>query len=252
MSDISVHLTRFPQADLSKKDTSLTESMALVSRVVQIGLAWRSRNKIRVRQPLQTLSVSESLTDDFLEIVKDELNIKEIHIDPSLRDKVTEIIKPDGKKLWKKLWSDFKDVLSAGKRWDFEMQKDGTVKVAWYVLEINEFERSFIKTDESLDVEVEDGIVVSIDGMITPALEKEWYIRDLVRYIQEARKEAWYDIADRIQLSLSPSFSVVWFEEYIQVETLSTIVDYQGKEWKSDYSQTVVLWDDEVVIALQR
>lgn len=248
MTDISVHLTRFPVADLDLKDEALGASMALVSRIVQIGLAWRSRNKIRVRQPLATMSVSEHLDADFVDIIKDELNVKDLVIDTTLRDKVTEIIKPDGKKLGKKLGSDFKKVLMAAKSGDFVDNGDGTVTVSDIVLSADEYERSYIKTDETLDVEVQDGIVVWIDAEITPALTQEWYVRDMVRHIQESRKEAWYDIADRIQLGLSGDFDYSGRESYIQEETLSTLTDVT--QW--DYTKTVTLGDTDVIMVLQR
>jgi isoleucyl-tRNA synthetase len=69
-------------------------------------------------------------------------------------------------------------------------------------------------------------MVISMDSEITPELKNEGYIRDIVRHIQESRKEADYKVDDRIQVSISGCDEVISnFKEYIQNETLSTIVD---------------------------
>jgi len=69
-------------------------------------------------------------------------------------------------------------------------------------------------------------MVISMDSYITPELKNEGYIRDIVRHIQESRKEADYKVDDRIKVSISGCDEVIKnFKEYIQNETLSTIVD---------------------------
>lgn len=93
------------------------------------------------------------------------------------------------------------------------------------MLEVGEFEIDYMSTDPQFDGEVADGLVLSFDATITPELELEGYARDLIRQIQDARKEADYDLADRIQLSLDESLGLKeQFGELICEETLSSFV----------------------------
>lgn len=115
------------------------------------------------------------------------------------------------------------------------------------------FEISYVKTDPSQDLDVDDGIVVKADRTITPELETEGYARDLVRYIQDARKEADYHLADRIQLSLTGSklstTLTEQFAEYIQNETLSTFVESIENP---DISKEVTLANETIIFALKK
>lgn len=141
---------------------------------------------------------------------------------------------PNGRLIGPKYGADVKMIIAEAKAGNFVEHEDGTVSVAHFRLQADEFEISYIKNDTTLDLEVENGIVVSIDGTITPELELEGYTRDLVRVIQDSRKDAGYDIADRIKLSIMGDATFVanliqQFGNYVQEETLSTIVDNVDK-----------------------
>ena len=151
---------------------------------------------------MQTITIGFELEEHFNEIIRDELNIKEIVLDKSINQKVTKICKPNARLIGPKYGKDVQKIIQAGKAGDFVEQEDGSVKIEHRVLQAEEFEFDYVKTDETLDVEAADGMVIAIDPVITPELEAEGYARDLVRFIQEARKEANYNIDDRIQLGV--------------------------------------------------
>lgn len=158
----------------------------------------------------------------------------------SINSLVTKICKPDGKYVGETFGSKTKEIFAAAKSGDFTENKDGTISVVGEVIPAGAYEISYVKTDAKQDIDVDNGIVVKANWMITPELELEGYARDLVRFIQDGRKEADYDLADRIQLSLNGehlAFSLIEkFTPYIQDETLSTLVDVIEKP---DFSKEV-------------
>jgi len=103
------------------------------------------------------------------------------------------------------------------------------------------------------DVDVDKGIVVKANWMITPELELEGYARDLVRYIQDGRKEADYDLADRIQLTINGDHLAVslieQFTAYIQDETLSTIATVIEHP---DLSKEVEIGDHTIIFSIKK
>jgi len=99
----SVHLTDFPVADESLIDSKLNEEMAKVRDIISLGLQLRAQAKVKVRQPLQAASIKrQALSEDLINIIKEELNIKEVKIDESQEEsikldiKITEDLKLEG------------------------------------------------------------------------------------------------------------------------------------------------------------
>jgi len=221
----SVHLLDFPTINKNLIDTKMSEDISKIQTIVKLWLSWRARNKIRVRQPLSNITIWFDLEDYLKDIILEELNIKTIKFDLQINNKVQKIIKPNGKILWKKFWSDFKKILDLAKSWIFDDIWDWKVKVEDFILEQWEYEIDYINKDSNFDIEVWDGMVIFIDPIITPELEKEWWARDLIRSIQDCRKEADFDISDRISLQIDwdSAWFVDMFANYIEQETLSKI-----------------------------
>ena len=120
------------------------------------------------------------------------------------------------------------------------------------LLPVGSYEISYIKTNESEDIEVDNGIVMSIDWTITPELEREGYARDLIRAIQDARKEANYDIADRIQLSITGAYASELVQHHgstLQEETLSTLVTSLED---SDFKKNLNLGDHTITLSIKK
>lgn len=222
----SVHLQDFPILHITK-NTALSDQMNIAQDIVRMGLAARGKKNIRVRQPLAALTLGSSLDQYYLDIIAEELNIKSVHSDPSLNTHVTKICKPDGKIIGQLFGWATKEIFALAKSGQFVEGSDGTVVVGEWLLPDWSYEISYIKTDESEDIEVDNGIVMKIDWTITPELEREGYARDLMRSIQDARKEADYDIADRIQLEITGNYAEELINHHwatLQEETLSTII----------------------------
>jgi len=93
----SVHLTDWPVAHFQESDRELLEKTKQAQDIISILLAARSRKTIRVRQPLQSITVGVEIDDYFKDIIADECNVKEVKVDVTINKLVTKICKPDGK-----------------------------------------------------------------------------------------------------------------------------------------------------------
>jgi isoleucyl-tRNA synthetase len=74
----SVHLEMFPEVDESLIDLELSEAMDKTKKIINLGLAWRVNHKLKVRQPLKSVTIGEKLSDYYKNILKEELNVKEV------------------------------------------------------------------------------------------------------------------------------------------------------------------------------
>jgi isoleucyl-tRNA synthetase len=221
--------------------------------IVSLWLSLRWQKKIRVKQPLSRLILSSSAlywfldaentrSKFYLDIIKEELNIKKIEFDKTLEDKVQAVCKPNARLLGKKFGKDMQTVITAAKSGNFVLQDNGHVLVAGqYDLTPEEFEIEYAKWDVPFDVAINGSLIVALDDTLTDELRLEWDARDLIRYIQEARKAADYNMDTRIELAIDlpqdaqqakdmPYKSdiqalLTQFGELITGETLATLVD---------------------------
>ncbi|MDP2091217.1 MAG: isoleucine--tRNA ligase [Candidatus Gracilibacteria bacterium] len=221
----SVHLTNFPIYNSSLIDEKLNADTDKVQKIITLGLAWRANQKIRVRQPLKSITITEKLDNYYEEIIKEELNIKEIIIVDG-NSLAKQICKPNGRAIGPKFGGDVKFIMSEAKSGNFEVLDNGNIKVGEFVLEEGDFELVFESGDAGSLIEAGFGMVISMDKNITDELKLEGFARDLVRHIQEARKEADYNVDDRIKVNISGLDEVIkLFNNNIETETLSNIVE---------------------------
>jgi isoleucyl-tRNA synthetase len=124
----SVHLSDFPKADSSLIDEKLNADMDLCQKVINLGLSLRTAQKIRVRQPLQSISIGENLSNYYKDIIKEELNIKEV-IEVESSSIAKKICKPNGRLIGPKFGKDVKQIMTEAKSGNFEEVDENTVKV---------------------------------------------------------------------------------------------------------------------------
>ena len=233
----SVHLSRYPKADKAMIDDALMQEMFITKTIVSLGLASRSKLKIKVRQPLQKVQIalaeqySGDLNSDQLEIIKEELNIKELELIDNPGDLATVIAKPNAKLLGPKYGKEVQSIIQTAKSGKFERLENGNLKVLDYELLPEEMEIAYLGK-EGQDIETEAGILVALDSSITPELEMEGQARDIVRQIQELRKKANYKVDDRIQVALVGVSEKLQkdYAEYIKSETLATSLETEISE----------------------
>jgi len=233
----SVHLTRYPVPDKETRDPKLMEEMFAVKTIVSLGLASRAKNKIKVRQPLAKVQVAlgdqydKKVLNDQIEIIKEELNVKDIELIDNPKDLAEVIARPNAKLLGPKYGKDVQKIIIEAKNGKFEKLDNGNIKILEFELTPDEMEIAYLGK-EGMDVETEEGILIALDTKITPELKLEGQARDLVRQIQEMRKSADYKVDDRIQIAIigTDDDLIEKFGNYIKTETLSTSIEEDIKD----------------------
>ncbi len=256
----SVHLCNWPDANKDMIRQDLNDEMAVVRRIVNLGHAVRSKAQIKVRQPLAKVQVGlpESLNKDIVlaqkEVICEELNVKDLEILTEVGEVVNKVVKPDAKKLGPKYGKDVQKIIQSVKAGDFEELKNGNIKVGDFELEPDEVEIGF-KGAEGYDVQGEAGFVVVLDTDITEDLRNEGHAREIVRFVQELRKQADYEVYERIYLQVKAedeiANAVTSFADYIKRETLAIELQ-QGGEFIWDREDEVEIDGNKVVIGVRR
>ncbi|MCD5374976.1 isoleucine--tRNA ligase [Candidatus Gracilibacteria bacterium] len=245
----SVHLSDFPTADSSLINEQMAEDMALCQKVINLGLSLRTAQKIRVRQPLASISIGQSLSDYYKDIIKEELNVKDVfEVDSS--SIAQKICKPNGRLIGPKFGKNVKDIMTQAKSGNFEEIDENTVKVGEFILEGDDFEMAYITDGDSDNIESGFGMVISMNLEISAELKTEGYARDIVRHIQEARKEAGYQVDDRITLNIIVTDLDAILASYdIASETLSTL---DSSLTSGDIEKEIELGDTTAKIILKK
>lgn len=238
----SVHLAQWVKADTSVIDPVLMEQMALVQRLVSMGLAARNSVELGVRQPLTsvTFGVTRASERDtvtrYAELIKEELNVKAVELLSEGEGVTSYKLSPVFAKLGKKLKQDMgavKDALTNAQpdqaaRWGRALLNDEAI-----TLEVNDKTFELVPDEVQVNQEASEGYVVyedkgyvvAIDTHITPELLSERLSREVVRRIQTLRKDADFDIDDRIlvfyQATDQMRDAIQAHQAYIQGETLA-------------------------------
>ena len=239
----SVHLRDYPCPKPERRNLPLEFRMAAVRRAVSMGRALRSQYGIKVRQPLTTAEVVTRNTDEktalleMAEIIREELNVKEIIFKDNEEDLVEYEVKANFRILGKELGKDMK---AAAERIEALSQTEiqGVLEGASLSLDITGAggnTRSIVITADKLDIRRnekanlrvlnEGTLTVGLNTEITRELSMEGDIRDLIRGVQNARKESGLSVTDRIRLTVygSDSLKQAWdrFGSEVAAETLA-------------------------------
>ncbi|MEN6479070.1 MAG: class I tRNA ligase family protein [Anaerolineales bacterium] len=266
----SIHHTYWPTVVKGADDDELLHQMALAREIASLGLAARSTVNIKVRQPLARALVyaegkHSELPPELVEIVADELNVKSLAFVAEEGQLVTYRLVADGRQLGPKFGKAFPQVRTALATLD----PAATVRLIHagepVSLVVNGEAVSLapeeiivdVEPAEGLAVASEKGVTVAIDAVITPELEAEGRVRDVVRYVQTLRKEADYDLDERIHVGLfgldeQTAAAIAGLRDYILQETLCTklLLADDGGTW--DRQQTFKLSGQEITVAVRR
>ncbi len=198
----SVHLTDFPNLEEIKIDQKLVSDMDFVQELCSAGKYIREEKNLRGRLPLQSLTlIGATLNKDYQDIVKDELNVKEVKFDNNLDAYATQKLYLYTPLLGKTLGKDMGAVMAAYKQNAWHLNQDGTLAIANLTLTKDLFEvRLDMKEGVAGQPFAQNKAVVTLDTNVTPPLKREGMARDFVRLIQTLRKEKDFNISDRIEL----------------------------------------------------
>ncbi|MCB0976175.1 MAG: class I tRNA ligase family protein, partial [Acidimicrobiales bacterium] len=239
----SVHLTDWPDADSLPADPDLVRAMDEVRAVCSTALGLRKDNGLRQRLPLLELSIAgdrASALAPFADLVAQELNVKNVALLEDRSAFGTEVVRPNPRVLGPRLGKDVQAVIKAAKTGDWTRTDDGTVVVGGHALHDGEYEIALQTSDDVaaspvryVDPEgsmIDTGLVVALDTTVTPELHAEGVTRDLVRLVQQARRDAGLEVTDRIVLTLQlpaeQAAMVAENERHLTESVLATSVSY--------------------------
>ena len=252
----SVHLATFPQADTARIDSELEYKMDAVRRAVSMGRSLRYQYNVKVRQPLKTVELvtrdsrEKAVLLEMEEIIREELNVKNV----VFRDNEEELVEYQAKANFRVLGKELgKDMKLAASRIEELSQSEIQGMLEGATLAIEVAGKTVDLTHEKLDIRRiekanlhvtnEGSLTVGLDTEVSPELAREGDVRDLIRGIQNLRKESGFEVTDRIELVATGSaiLEEAWteFVDYISSETLAS-----SARWLSPTGST----DDFVAI----
>ena len=237
----SVHLTDWPSADDLPADDALVTAMDQVREVCSAGSALRKGAGLRNRLPLAELTVvvtGAGTLAGFEPIVADELNVKSVRLlDADHPDAtsygVSQRLTVNARAAGPRLGKDVQVAIRASKSGDWSVGADGKVTAGGLVLEEGEYTLDTVAgagEDAATGMLPRGGFVV-LDTALTPELEAEGVARDLVRAVQQARRDAGLEVSDRVALTIVARAEVAdaarAHRDLIAAETLATSLDVE-------------------------
>ena len=247
----SIHLCDFPKVQEEWIDKELEENMDNLLKIVVMGRACRNAANIKNRQPIGKMFVKApfTLADFYKEIIEDELNVKEMAFTDDVRAFTSYTFKPQLKTVgpkYGKFLGGIKKALSEldGNQAMDELKANGHLK-----LDINGQEIVLLDSDLLIDTaqtegyvsESDNDITVALDTNLTPELIEEGFVREIISKIQTMRKEAGFEVTDKIRVSLGDNRVIEdifhKYEDQIRSEVLAEDVVYGNvsgyeKDWK--------------------
>ena len=264
----SVHLTEFPSGILSASEGSkagdgLIGQMDVVRDICNAALSVRSKTNIRVRQPLSRLTFVGakmnliSMNPIYKQIIESELNVKDIALVAEINAFATYKLSLNNQVLGKRLPEKMKQIIPASKKGDWQLV-NGKLEVCGEVLQAGEYTLNLDPKPEyknnAAPLSTNDALVI-LDLTITPELEAEGTARDVVRMVQQARKDAGLDVSDRIHINLAGPQSIVdavtAHKAYIAEQTLAVEINH-GESANATHRFENELEGQKLVIGLSK
>jgi isoleucyl-tRNA synthetase len=232
LANNSVHLEDFPDVSDIVINDDIIKQMDITRDICSTALAIRNSYNIRIRQPLETLTIYSEETLDlmsFADMIQDEVNVKKVVFSKISTEIATKKLKVYFPVLGKRLPAKIKDIIIAQKNNDWTISTNGTVNIAGEDLLPSESDLTYeIKKDiPGLSLSSNDA-VVTLDTHISDTLRAEGITRDVVRFIQQARKEFNLEVSDNINLTISGAVDIINDLknniDYINYHTLSMTI----------------------------
>ncbi|MHB8338824.1 MAG: class I tRNA ligase family protein, partial [Ignavibacteriaceae bacterium] len=257
----SVHLTEFPKSTYIEKE--LESKMEIAQKVVYITRSMRAKNNLKVRQPLKKIMVvvENSKREDLSkmkDVILDEVNIKKLIILNDDSEIVNKSAKANFKVIGPKFGKKVNPVANAIKEFGkseivkLESGQNVTINIGGEDISISKEDVEILGSEiKGWVVESAEGVTVAIDAELTPELIDEGLAREFVNRIQNMRKDAGFEVIDRIKIKYSGNAqlleAVSAFKDYIANETLAEKLvnknEFEGgykQEWKiGDYDCSI-------------
>ena len=230
--EFSVHLADWPTVSEVYKNDELLSKIETAQRVIGLARSIRNKSRIKNRQPLSLLRVASSdkntvaIVEEFRDTIMEELNIKNVEILNDVNDIATVKYDPNFNVIREKYPKDIPSIIKAVKSGKYEIKGDVVT------LDVNGEQKDLdaeiilvtYLAKDGLHVASDHEIIVSLDLTITDELKQEGLAREIIRSVQDARKQMGCEIMDNITISLKGEYPRAWVDT-ICSETLSSIAD---------------------------
>jgi isoleucyl-tRNA synthetase len=225
----SVHLTDYPAPSGYPADHELVASMDAIRDVASAALSLRKARGLRVRLPLAKLTVATgpaASLAEFRDLLSDEVNVKDVVFSDDVATYCEQVLTVVPRALGPRLGKQVQQVIKAVKSGDWELV-DGAPVAAGVTLQEGEYELKLVAADAENSAPLPAGAgVVVLDTAVTPELAAEGLARDVIRVVQQARRDAGLDVSDRIALTVAASgpvtAAVEAHRDFVAAETLAT------------------------------
>ncbi|WP_195237235.1 isoleucine--tRNA ligase [Romboutsia sp. 1001285H_161024_C4] len=239
-NEVSVHLSTYPKANLDLINNELEEKMDLVKNLVTLGRASREATRIKVRQPIQKVLVDgkfEATISDVVDLIKEELNVKEVVFAKDLSEYMNFSLKPNFKVLGPILGANMKFFAGALNKLNPNEVVPKLENGESFAVDINgenfEFNKDHvlinISAKEGFNVTMENNLFVILDTTLTTQLIEEGYAREFISKIQQIRKSNNFDVLDNIVIEFNSDDEIAKavenYDEYIKSETLAVEIN---------------------------
>ena len=211
----SIHLCMFPEVNEGQIDTELEQNMDHVLKLVVMGRACRNTSNIKNRQPIGQMFVKAAfdLPEFYQDIVADELNVKNVKFTDDVRDFTSYSFKPQLKTVGPKYGKMLGGIKAALDHADGNSAMDEINETGALKLDVSGQEITLFKEDLLIDTaqiegyvsENDNGITVVLDTNLTPELLEEGFVREIISKVQTMRKEADFEVMDRIKVTYNGS-----------------------------------------------
>ncbi len=265
----SIHHTLYPAAKAELLDRPLLDKMRLAITTASLGRAARSSADVKLRQPLAKARVNvgsqqeEADLRELAEVIAEEINVKAIEIVSEVGELVSYKLLPNNRVLGPKYGKDFPKVRQALGQIDpaegarrLQSGETLTLSANGQIFELSG-DDVLVQTEAQGDLAVasEKGVTVAVDTHLTTELIQEGYARDLIRQLNNMRKDAGFEISDRIQVGYvaagEPAAALVNFNRYIGEETLAVSLT-EGELDEVDFRQTAAVGGENVTLSLKK
>jgi len=240
----SVHLIQWPKANKALIDESLNRDMTLVMKLVSLGHSARQKANRKVRQPLAEAAFSVGNADErqavekYGELMSDELNVKKVRLLDTSGEAVSFVVKPLPKQLGQKYGNKFPAIAKSVNAMDANAIAPSLL--AGQPLKVTADGQDYDILPEEVEVraQAKEGFAVANDGAylaalvthLTPELVREGLAREFVRRVQDLRKTAGLDVADRIKVYVTATLglkeAIEANRDYVTAETLTVELSY--------------------------
>ena len=254
----SVHLTNFPVSDASKIDEKLSKSVRLSRRLVELGRAARAESKVKIRQPLARALVAangwDEMDDEIRSHISDELNVQSLdEISSAGADLVSISVKANFRTIGAKFGGDVQAIAKAITALDHGLLVAEIRKSSFFEIEFGGSGTARIDIEDLVITETpkaggsvasHSGESVALDLALTPELIEAGIVREVIRAIQEERKQSGFEISDRISVnwSANPEVTTAITKNLAEIgeETLAT--KFENVSAKTETDNELGLW----------